>query len=87
VLGVVIEASSGVDASISIGVSTGMPLSALIGMLRGRTLVVGIFGAREIGVSDKNDDSSHILTRDDGRHSEREPERCRKEDKYRWSRR
>jgi hypothetical protein len=34
----------------------------------------------EIGASDNNDDINYILTRDDGRRSEREPERCRKED-------
>jgi hypothetical protein len=46
----VTEASSGVDASISIGVSIGMPLSA---SLRSSALVVGIFGAIEIGVENQ----------------------------------
>jgi hypothetical protein len=38
-------------------------------------LVVGIFGAIGIGVSDNNDDINYILTRDDGRRSERDNQR------------
>jgi hypothetical protein len=33
--------------------------------------VLLIFGAIEIGVSDNNNDINHILTRDDGKRSER----------------